>query len=177
MKKASFAIFLISILILPIVGSYLVFSIQQKNIHREIKRKIKNGASPDWILTLRFSKADAQKLDWKHSKEFRYQNEMYDIVTEKQTKDIVFYQVIWDSKESCLFKDLDRLVSEFLGKSPGSKQETKKWFDYSKSLFFQTTDSYDSNWNYSVFTIHNPKTHPFNSQTDLNSIWRPPMVL
>jgi hypothetical protein len=176
MKKAIFAIFLISILILPIVGSYIIFSIQQKDLQREFKRKIKNGASPEWIITLHFSKADAQKLDWKHAKEFRYQNEMYDIVSEKTTKDSVFYKVIWDSKESCLFKDLDRLVSDFLGKSPQSKQDTKKWFEYSKSLFFQTIHSNDSNWNYSVFKNHNPKTLPFYSQTDLNSIWRPPMI-
>jgi hypothetical protein len=177
MKKASFAIFLISILILPIVGSYIIFSIQQKNIQREIKRKIKNGVAPEWIVTLRFSKADAQKLDWKHAKEFRYQNEMYDIVSEKTTKDSVFYQVIWDSKESCLFKDLDRLVSDFLGKSPQSKQDTKKWFEYSKSLFFQTLDSDNSNRNYTALTIHNPKTHPLFAQTDIHSIWRPPMIL
>jgi hypothetical protein len=177
MRKAGFAIFLISILLLPIVGSYLVFSIQQKNIQREIKRKIKNGASPDWIMTLRFSKADAQKLDWKHSKEFRYQNEMYDIVTEKQTKDSVIYQVIWDSKESCLFKDLDRMVSDFLGKSPQSKQDTKKWFEYSKNLFFETAALFSPHNSFSDITIKNPKNPLFFSQTEFYSIWRPPMIL
>ncbi len=177
MRKAGFAIFLISILLLPIVGSYLVFTVQQKNIQREIKRKIKNGASPDWIMTLRFSKSDAQRLDWKHSKEFRYQNEMYDIVTEKQTKDSVIYQVIWDSKESCLYKDLDRMVSDFLGKSPQSKQHTKKWFDYSKNLFFETAVLFSPHNGFSDKTIKNPKNPSFVSQTESGSIWRPPMIL
>ncbi len=53
------------------------------------------------MVRLKFSKTEiTTKLNWKHSKEFEFNNQMYDVVDKVVTRDSIRYWCWWDFKET-----------------------------------------------------------------------------
>lgn len=118
MKKLNniFALFLVTVVAFTISGPMLVFKAQQQQVRHEIKQKIKAGV-PDSDLHLikiphELEKTRNSIFKKIHSKEFRYQGKMYDIVRFEQYTDETWYYCIADEEEEELFAQLDELVTK-----------------------------------------------------------------
>jgi hypothetical protein len=129
---------LLLVLIAPIVGLYSWFEIQQDQIRREVKWKIAEGL-PDQDLTLiKLTTSEAEKsLRWKHSKEFEYQGEMYDIVRKEQKGDTLIFHCWWDYKETKLNQELAGLVMNLMGNDEQRNAQEEKLASFLKTLYCQ----------------------------------------
>lgn len=107
--KRTFAILLILIILFNFIGTFLTFIYVQKSIKKQVKWLIINNLPEDKLKTFVFpdNKIEQKKLGviWIHSKEFKYNNRMYDIVKEEKIDDKIQYLVFDDSKETDLINN------------------------------------------------------------------------
>ncbi len=140
-KQFGYITTLLLALLLPAVSGIFVLKIQKKKIRKEIKQKIIRGICENELVYFVFSKeASRTLLDWKHEKEFSYQDEMYDIVKKEISGDSVRYWCWWDQEESKLERKLQKEVWIALGAHPQKKEHEKKWKDFYKKLFCSDRD-------------------------------------
>lgn len=88
------------------------------------------------LVLLKFGKSENEsKLRWKHSKEFEYKGQMYDIVETKLSGDTILYWCWWDNDETKLNKKLTNLVADILGNNQQNKENNKRLVQFLKSLY------------------------------------------
>jgi len=112
----------------------LVFSLQIRAARHEIKQRIKAGVPEEDQVLLKIPMALEQTPNSTfvriHSREFRYKGEMYDILKKEIRGDTTWYTCIHDVKESGIFKDLDKRVTNFLANNPGQKHQSQFAFSF-----------------------------------------------
>ena len=113
-------------------------------VRKEVKSEMLAGIDKSELVFFTFSLIDTKtKLDWKHSKEFEYNGEMYDIVEKTHTKDSIQYLCWWDHEETKLSKQLSKLlVSAFQSDAP-SKNKKEQIVNFYKSIYFQDMFSWE----------------------------------
>jgi hypothetical protein len=118
------SISLLFMLLFQATGHIFVFKIQQHEIRREIKRRIKAGV-PETELVL-FKILD-EKPDpaFQHVEEheFRYDGKMYDIVRGESHGDTTWYYCVSDEMETQLFANLEDLVKKDMTGNPQHRKQ------------------------------------------------------
>ena len=107
---------LVGLLLVQMQGTWVVFKLQQVAVRHEVKQQIRAGVPESDLVTLRIAKVWEKtpnaRFEREHSKEFRFDGEMYDIIRSREEGDTTVYICIHDVKESGLFADLERLIEE-----------------------------------------------------------------
>lgn len=123
--KKIFSILLVFCIGLSIVGFYPVFVTLQYETRQEIKMRIKQGIPENEIHKIVF--AVNEKINWvREGKEFRLNNQMFDIVRHEQVNGQVIYYCINDKEEEQLFANLDELVKKQMEDESSAKGNTAK---------------------------------------------------
>jgi diacylglycerol kinase family enzyme len=150
--KRTLSILIIFVFVFNFGGFYLIIKAKQYAIRKEVKRKIKRGVPDNELIPILVNHKNEAKLDWKHSKEFRYNGEMYDIVQqEKNTDGSITYYCIWDSLESEVFNDLDKLAAKETDKQNRGIIELLK----TNHLFIQTShNKYDAEITIDLYALN-----------------------
>lgn len=134
--KSVISILLISCLIFPLVGTYCFWEHERHLVRKSVKRRLIAGVESSELVLLKFSKEETQtKLRWKHSKEFEFNGQMYDIVETSFQDDSIFYRCWWDHAETALNKKLDKLLAEAWGHAPVKKDSSEKLVSFLKSPY------------------------------------------
>ena len=121
----------------PVAGAYFWLQIKKQLIRKEIKWKMIDGIDREDLVLLRFSVEESKSLlNWKHSREFEFRGEMYDIVEVKTEGDSVFYYCWWDHEETALNIQLNKLVAHAAGKNSQSRETVNQVIQFFKSLYF-----------------------------------------
>ncbi len=121
MKKI-LSLFLVICIGLTLAGFYPVFVALQHQTRQAIKHRIKLGVPEKDIH--KFTFAENEKINWvRPEKEFRLNNEMYDIVKQESRDGKTIFYCINDKEEKALFTLLDDLVKQQMndGNSPKGK--------------------------------------------------------
>lgn len=130
----------------PFVATYFGLQYRRAMVKREVKWKMIAGLDKSELVLLKFSKKDqATKLRWKHSKEFEYEHQMYDIVDKKFFGDSVYYWCWWDYEETKLNKQLAELVQHAWGKDSQNKKKQEELSSYFKGLFCVEISDWNTN--------------------------------
>jgi hypothetical protein len=138
MRKPA-AILLLAALTMPFLALYLRTHVEIRQVRKEVKAKLIESVDRDALVLLSFSLADVKRaLQWKHSKEFAYQGQMYDIVDQTSTKDSVHYWCWWDHEETKLHKQLDQLMANLLMRDPAQQSRQHQFTDFFKTLYCET---------------------------------------
>jgi hypothetical protein len=136
-RLVSFCLFLS--LIVPVLVAYTWLHYKKASVRKEVKWKMIEGIEKDQLVLLKFTTEESQTiLNWKHSKEFEFNGEMYDIVSSEMMGDTILYWCWWDHAETRLNKQLDGLVSRVLGGDPKTNENQNRVFSFYKSLFFRS---------------------------------------
>lgn len=126
--KKYLTFFILVLFLFNIFGYYVPYLLLRSEIHTEMRRKLE-GTSEDKALTkLTFSlKGKSEKVEWKEEgKEFRYKDEMYDIVKTVMHKDSITYLCLRDEDEENLIYNFSKLIKDNLGNNSKSKNITVK---------------------------------------------------
>lgn len=170
MKKKIIGILLLLILIAPVVLTYNWLQYQKSVVRKDIKERIIEGLNKDELVLLKFSTVSAQReLKWKHSKEFEYKQQMYDVVEKKIEGDSIYYWCWWDQEETKLEKQLEKLVADALGLDQQNRLKQKQLVNYFKLLFCPSGFEHQE----SIVQI---SENYFGSQSDIytSPLWPPP---
>ena len=97
------ALLIVSVFLFNTGGYYLYFSILQYNAQQEIAQEIRKGLQEKDLTLIMLPLNHQEDISWiKHSKEFRYKGEMYDVVKIKVLNHTKMYYCLNDSKEKQL---------------------------------------------------------------------------
>jgi len=111
-------------------GYLLIFKIQQYQIRKEIKQRIKAGVPENELVLLKIPRALEEKpnpvFQRIHEREFRYEGKMYDIVRREIHGDTTWYYCVSDEKETVLFANLDELVNRETSQNPQRRQQSEE---------------------------------------------------
>lgn len=109
--KKSLSILLLLAFGISIIGFFPLFKILQYQTRREIKLQIKQGIPENELHKIVF--AANEKPEWvREGKEFRYKNQMYDIVRKEKSNGSTIYYCVNDTEETQLFANLDVIVKK-----------------------------------------------------------------
>ena len=137
MKKQIISLFLLFMLIAPAVVTYSWLQQRKRIVKKEVKWKMIAGIDKKELVFMTFSIKDSQeKLNWKHSKEFEYKGEWYDIVEQEIIGDSIHYYLWWDHEETQLNKQLNELIALTVDQNPLTKENNNKVAKLFKSLYF-----------------------------------------
>lgn len=130
-----------SLLILFLVntgGFYYVFKFKEYRIKKEIKTKIKLGVNEEELKTFVLTASNQHKFKWKHSKEFQFNGNMYDVVYRtKQADGSEILKCVSDAQETVLFKHLDECLQQHLISNHQGKHPLIEFHTFLTHLFFQ----------------------------------------
>ena len=123
------------------IGFYPLFKVLQYKTRREIKMRIKQGVPEEELHMITF--APGEQIDWvREGKEFRYKDNMYDIVRTGNSKDTVIYYCVNDTEEKVLFSTLDELVKKDMNeKSGATNNPSKHLLKLLLNLYHETSSS------------------------------------
>ena len=109
---------------------FVVFRVQQYQIRREIKLKIKNGVPEDELVLLKLHKNAPEKRSnlmlWLFKKEIRLDGKMYDVVRQEEHGDTVWHFCILDEQETVLFASLDNQIRQEMNHNPAKNERSTK---------------------------------------------------
>ena len=144
MKKAV-SILLIFSVVSPFWLFFSILQFEKHSLKKEIKRNIIAGINKSELVLLKFSKEEIKtKLRWEHSKEFEYNNEMYDIVESEAKNDSIFYWCWWDYEETNLNKKLDMLVKHASGMNKKNTEQANRITNFFSSFYYNNfADDYN----------------------------------
>lgn len=132
---------LISISLLLIIAIATIFpfaylKMERKAIKKSIKHKIIAGIDKEELVLLVFNKDKVdQQVKWKHSKEFQYKGEMYDIVEKEIIGNEIHYWVWWDKEETALNQKLTNLVRQNFAQNPCQNSKNQVITHFFKTLY------------------------------------------
>ena len=130
-------------LIAPAVVTYSWLQQRKHAVKKEVKWKMIAGINKSELVLLKFSKAETTtNLNWKHSKEFEFNNQMYDIVDKVVSKDSIHYWCWWDFEETKLNKQLGNLLAGVYQHDSKSKERQDLVYKFYKSIYFQPVFSW-----------------------------------
>lgn len=142
MRRKWLNILLLLCLTIPVALSFSWLYYQKLMIRDEVKDQIVSGISKKNLVLLKFSEKDKKKLDWeRNSKEFKYQDEFYDIVDKKVENDTTFYWCWQDNKETAITKKINSLLADALGNRPRNKENQERLTQFLQSLYLSDFQS------------------------------------
>ena len=118
--KNAITILLISIFTFNLGGYHLLLKIQQRNLRKEVKQKIKQGIAEEELAIITITPENKDALLWKHDKEFMFEGEMYDVVyAETINEGTTVYHALPDKKEH-------ELIEKFLEKIKKNRSKNQR---------------------------------------------------
>jgi hypothetical protein len=129
--------FLLIVLIFPVSGTLTWMYFNKLQIKKSVKRAIIHGVPDHQLNLILITKKERHLLHWKHSKEFEYLGEMYDIVRQESWGDTTHYWCWWDKEETNLNQYINTLAYGFIDKSLERKSKLENLFEFLKSFYFE----------------------------------------
>jgi hypothetical protein len=105
-------------------------------VRKEVKWKLIAEIDKCELVYFQFSQKESKKkLKWKHSKEFEFNGEMYDVVKKITSSNSIQYWCWWDHEETKLSKQLSKLLVGAFQSDVPSKDKKQEIVTFYKSLF------------------------------------------
>ncbi|MBZ0199108.1 MAG: hypothetical protein K8H86_04510, partial [Ignavibacteriaceae bacterium] len=137
MKTKFITILLFFCFVAPLATTFVVLQIQKERVKKDVKWKMLTGINKEELVLLKFTEEEKQTwLNWKHSKEFEFKGEMYDVVKSEMRGDTTYYWCWYDHEETNLNKKLDDLILLALGSNPGIQGNQKTLSIFFRPLYF-----------------------------------------
>lgn len=136
LKKQFVSLFFLLILLVPAVATYTWLQLHKSAIKKEVKWKMIAGIEKKELVYFEFSTHEINTIiRWEHSKEFEYNNQMYDVV-EKQLVNNKTQIWCWlDSEETTLNQKLQKLLTSVFNHDSKTKDKENQVFSFYKSLY------------------------------------------
>ncbi len=136
MKRKFISILLFFLLIAPVIGTFSWLQFKKAAVKNQVKTELIAGKIKEDLILLKFTEEEAQtKLHWKHSGEFEYNNQMYDIVESEINGDSILYWCWLDDEETKLNQQIKKLVSQILVNDQQNRENQKRLITFYKSLY------------------------------------------
>ncbi len=116
---------------------YGFLQLQRKQIRKSVKKKMLDGIPKEMLVMLKFTQAEkTSRLKWKHSREFEFEGEMYDIYDSENHGDTTYYWCYWDKEETQLNRQIAGLMDFAMKKNARRLEQKQQLNSFYFSLYF-----------------------------------------
>lgn len=136
MKNRILGILLIGLLVLPFAGTWIYLSHLKTQLRKEVKHMIISAMNDEDLTLLVFTKKDVSGLKWKHSAEFEYKGQMYDVVRSEEKNGLIYYWCWHDHEETALNDKIEKVLNRLSGAGSQDKQKSQNIHRFYQSLYF-----------------------------------------
>lgn len=143
-KARVFSIVMVMVLMIPSVTTYLFYAQKKREIRREVKHRILAGMDDNELTLLKFTKNEAENLYWEHSREFEFQDQMYDVVRMEESGDTIFYYCWEDHAETRANHKLKTAVLLLLQSGEDGDDQNELLKSYNDHLFHSALFQFSS---------------------------------
>ncbi len=134
--KKIFPLTFLIIFLFNVAGYFILFKVEHFQIKHEIRSKIEKGIFTEFLTVITINKSERSSIEWLESdQEFRYKNNLYDVVRFTKTENTISYYCINDSEEESLFSDLTEHVNTHVATN-NSQKRSKKAENHIIKLYF-----------------------------------------
>jgi len=160
--RKSISLIMLLLIVFHGVFQLFIFKIFQAKYREEVLEIIKDGVLEDKLTFFAFSKDDLKNgttlAQWMEEDEFRFNDEMYDVVKEEIHGDSVYFYCIHDENESRLYAVLDKYFQQLLEEDPDKVRDLNTLNSslsrfYSKPIDIENNSALVSNTDYSAELI------------------------
>ncbi len=138
MKKKITGIVLLLTLIAPVVVTMSWLQLEKLQLKKSIKKQLIHSVDREQLTLLKFTQAQTKtELNWKHSKEFEWENNMYDIVEQEIQGDTVLYWCYFDSEETEINHKISLLLQSNWQNNNNKNKNEKRLLHFFKLLYCQ----------------------------------------
>jgi len=131
--KRTVSILLIFMFLYNSYGFLFTYFHLKKVFKKEAFEKIDNFLNHDELITLGFKTSELnEKVRFEHSREFKYNDEMYDIFSTEERNDSIFYRCICDKNET----HLEKSFSVFFKTETGQKSNHPYVLNILRNIIF-----------------------------------------
>jgi hypothetical protein len=114
-------------------------------IKKEVKEGLITSLDKEELVLLTFTEEETrEKLNWKHSNEFAFNDQMYDVVKLETKGDTSYFWCWLDHEETKLNRQLKELVNHTLGNDTQNREKQKQLITYFKSLYCSTVFTWNT---------------------------------
>ena len=140
MRKKIISTILLLALFAPAIVTYSWLQYRKHAVKREVKWRILNGVDKAELTALTFTKAQADQLNWKHSREFEFRGSMYDIVSTADNGATITYWCFNDHEEAHINAQISTLAEALYQSDPQKKDSQLRLIQFYKTLYSQNSD-------------------------------------
>ena len=115
----------------------MIFKVQQYQVKREIKQRIKKDVPTEELTTIVLTQQNSHEFDWEHEREFRYKGVMYDVVKKEivnKTTTLLF--CVTDKQETILFAKINEEVTKNMDTKNNGSHPLKNVFKLLSNIYF-----------------------------------------
>lgn len=173
------AVFFLLLLVFQSVLSIFIYDYELKKHKRKFKWDTLLSLPNEKLTLVKVAKYLEQKSNPYfiriHGKEFRFLDEMYDIVRKKEVGDTTYYFCFHDHAENEILQDIHRWMHDNFGDKKNQKSTTRAFYDIFKQLYV-TDNSFFSNGHFTKAIIYSP-TPAFFYSNNSPVVFSPPPEL
>lgn len=180
MKKFGLGL-MIFLVLLSLIGSVnlasISFDLQLSSIRKSVKNTIKMNLAPSDLKDFHFTLAelDSDLLEWEHSREFKLQGRMYDVVYADTCENEVYFLCFADNEESLFRYNFKEKLADALAKNSTSKDYFSHFQNFFSALVWQKENAFLSNSKLTnKYILFN---HPTSAQFKASIVLPPPNIL
>ena len=130
------SILLILTLVIPTIGMFTWLQAQKQAVRKEVKHQLLAQTDRSELVLLKFHPNEMDdKLEWEHSREFEFDDEMYDVVEQEVHGDTTYFYCWWDHEETTLNRQLNELLTLALGQNEDHHQNKQQLQQFFLSLY------------------------------------------
>lgn len=135
LKSKIIAFSFLLLLLAPAFGLYIWLELQKELTRHQVKEMLEAGLEEEALTLFKFTAEGSEQLGWEHSKEFKFEGRMYDVVRQEEHGDTTYYWCWEDHKESEIYRQMDRLIKVVQKTDPDRKDRQDRLFNFYKNLF------------------------------------------
>ncbi|MDZ7716564.1 MAG: hypothetical protein U5J95_10160 [Balneolaceae bacterium] len=154
--KSIISIALIFILSYNFIGAGFVYNVWLYSIKNEVKQNLRSELGKEYrVIKVPKSWATSppSEFKWHEDHEFRYRGQMYDVISQEEHGDQIWYFCYWDKAETELLNNLSAYVSSFLQQQPEQKKKTQHLIIILKNVFLLFENNYLPNIKLPSFSL------------------------
>jgi len=114
----------------------MIFKVQQYQVKREIKQRIKKDVPTEELTAIVLTQQNSNEFDWEHEREFRYKGVMYDVVKKEivnKTTTLLF--CVTDKQETILFAKLNEEANKNMESKNNGNNPLKNVFKLLSNIY------------------------------------------
>jgi hypothetical protein len=135
LKSKIIAISFLLLLLAPAFGLYIWLELQKELTRHQVKELLEVGLEDEALTLFKFTNEGSEQLEWEHSKEFKFDGKMYDVVRQEEHGDTTYYYCWEDHKESEIYRQTNRLIQVVQRTDPDRKERQDRLVNFYKNLF------------------------------------------